>query len=348
MLSSIWIFSFFLIRVITSNDTKLYIDGITLDGWEFVRDLFKENFVKGLDLGGSVAIYHEGELVVDLWGGWFNKSQTTLYDNNTLQLVFSTTKGITAIAVALCVERGWLDYSELVSRYWPEYAQNGKEYTTVADILSHRAGLPLLPSSAEYYFNWTAMIQFLEQEKPLWSPGSAYSYHALTYGHLAAELIQRVDPKQRTITQFIQDEIADPLNVEFYVGLPKDEEYRVSPLILSPESFQGMNDSTQSLFLDFNEPIVHQVPIPAANGITNARSLAKIYAALIMNVEDNKKEFLNRTILEEAIRSTTLDGELDFLTNTSMTFGMGFLLFDKEFPFFNSTIFGHVGNQIKL
>ena len=162
MLSSIWIFSFFLITVITSNDTKLYIDGITLDGWEFVRDLFKENFVKGLDLGGSVAIYHEGELVVDLWGGWFNKSQTTLYDNNTLQLVFSTTKGLVAGAVALCVQRNLLNYSELVTKYWPEYRQNNKENTTVADILSHRAGLPTLQLPFEDYLNCTKIIHILE------------------------------------------------------------------------------------------------------------------------------------------------------------------------------------------
>ncbi|CAF5069440.1 unnamed protein product, partial [Rotaria sp. Silwood1] len=143
------------------------------------------------DLGASIAVYYQGKLVVDLWGGWFDQARTKPYDNDTLQLVFSTSKGLVAVAVALCVQQGLLDYPALVTKYWPEYGQNGKENTTVADILSHRAGLPNAPPYFEEYLNWTGMIHTLEQQHPLWPPGTTHGYHGLTYGWLAGELVRR-------------------------------------------------------------------------------------------------------------------------------------------------------------
>ncbi|CAF4174372.1 unnamed protein product [Rotaria sp. Silwood2] len=126
------------------------------------------------------AAYYQGSLAFELGGGWFDQSRTQLYDVETLQLVFSTSKGLVAAAVALAVQRGLLDYSALVTRYWPEYGQNGKENTTVADIMSHRAGLPYISTPFEQFLNWTAMIHTLEQMTPLWSPGPAHGYHAYT------------------------------------------------------------------------------------------------------------------------------------------------------------------------
>jgi len=346
---SIWISIFLISAVCSQHDHNHYnIDGTTANGWEFVRDLFEENFVEERDLGASLAIYHQGKLVVDLSGGWFDRSFTKPYDNNTLQLVFSTTKGLVAITAALCVEKGLLDYSELVTKYWPEYGQNGKENTTVADILSHRAGLPVESGPPEQILNWTAMVQSLEQQQPLWTPGTAHSYHALTYGWLAGELIRRVDPKKRTLGQFIQDEIANQIGIEFYVGLPSEEDYRVSPLTLSLENLRTLNDSMQSLYYFYNDPRLRQAEIPAANGITNARSLAKLYASLIMNLDDGKqKRLLNETILKQATKSNTPKGELDFRANVSSSFGMGFLLLDQAFPFFESEIFGHPGKYFQ-
>jgi CubicO group peptidase (beta-lactamase class C family) len=244
---SIWIDIFLVSAVYSINHDHSNIGGTTDNGWEFVRDLLKENLVEERDLGTSVSIYHQGKLVVNLWGGWFDRSFTKPYDNNTLQLVFSTTKGLVAIAAALCVEKGLIDYSELVTKYWPEYGQNGKENTTVADILSHRAGLPIESGPVEQFLNWTAMVHSLEEQKPLWSPGTAHSYHALTYGWLAGELIRRVDPKKRTFGQFIQEEIANKIGIEFYVGLPAEEDCRVSPLTLSLKNLQTLNDSIEAL-----------------------------------------------------------------------------------------------------
>ena len=336
---------FLAVIIVSSKGTELRVHGTTADGWEFVRDLFEENFQQDRDLGGSVAIYHQGNLVVNLWGGWFNKSKTQAYDNNTLQLVFSTSKGLVAVAAALCVQRGLLNYSALVTNYWPEYGQNNKENTTVADILSHRAGLPLDSSPFEHYLNWTAMIHKLEQGSPMWPPGTAHGYHSLTYGWLAGELIRRVDPMNRTVGQFIRDEIAKPLGIEFYIGLPSQEEFRVSPLDIVLYANGTTNESTSMTDNVFNEIRTHQAEIPAANGITNAQSVARLYACLIGDVEDQKyKRILNEETLKRAIRSNTPTNEIDLVLNTSSKFGMGFLLLDDLFSSLGPNLFGHSGN----
>jgi CubicO group peptidase (beta-lactamase class C family) len=330
--------------VICFNDVDYNIRGTTATGWEPVRDLFKQNFAQGLDTGASVAIYHQGQLVVDLSGGWFDQSRTKPYDSDTLQLVFSTSKGVVAAAAALCVQQGLLDYSALVTKYWPEYGQNGKENTTVADILSHRAGLPEHPSSLEQLLNWTAMIQWLEQQTPIWSPGTAQGYHALTYGWLAGELIRRVDPKKRTVGQFIQNEIANQIQTELYIGLPPNQEPRVSPLDFTDVQTIP-NGSMLDLYEFYNERRTHQAEIPAANGITNARSLAKFYASLIGDVDDQKgSRILKEEILKQATKSSPAVNKLDLVLQLPVSFGMGFMLYDQDFPQFGSGIFGHPGS----
>ncbi|CAF1259446.1 unnamed protein product [Rotaria magnacalcarata] len=336
----ICIWSLLIVKIITKENVDFNIHGSTADGWHFVRELFQENFIEQRDLGASVAIYHQGKLVVDLWGGWFNDIKSEPFDNNTLQLVFSTSKGLVAVAVALCVQRGLLDYSALVTTYWPEYGQNGKENTTVADILSHRSGLPLDVSPFEHYLNWTVMINKLEQQNPLWPPGTAHGYHTMTYGWLAGELVRRVDPKNRTLGEFIRDEIAIPLNIEFYIGLPPEEEHRVSPLYFQTNETQSSLD----IYIVFNNQSAHQAQIPAANGITNARSVAKLYASLMSDVDDYKyKRLLNEQILKVAIKSNTPENEIDLVLQLPTKFGMGFLLMDQNFPSLAPGIFGHTG-----
>ncbi|CAF3371560.1 unnamed protein product [Rotaria socialis] len=316
LLYYICIWSLLIIKSITKENVDFPIYGSTADGWHFVRELFQENFIEQRDLGASVAIYHQGKLVVDLWGGWFNDRKSEPFDNNTLQLVFSTSKGLVAVAVALCVQRGLLDYSALVTTYWPEYGQNGKENTT------------------------TTMVNKLEQQNPLWPPGTAHGYHTVTYGWLAGELVRRVDPKGRTLGEFIRDEIAKPLNIEFYIGLPPEEEHRVSPLYLQTNESQSSLDT----YIAFNNPSAHQAEIPAANGITNARSVAKLYASLMSDVDDFKyKRLLNEQILKIAIKSNTPENEIDLTSQLPTQFGMGFLLMDQNFPPLAPGIFGHIG-----
>ncbi|CAF1197938.1 unnamed protein product [Rotaria sordida] len=345
MCSVTFVWCLFILSIVVRSDPVDYnIRGTIKPGWEFVRDLFRENFVQDRDLGASVAAYYQGSLAFKLGGGWFDQSRTKPYDIDTLQLVFSTSKGFVAAAVALAVQRGLLDYSALVTRYWPEYGQNGKENTTVADIMSHRAGLPDISEPFEQFLNWTAMIHTLEQMAPLWPPGSAHGYHALTYGWLAGELIRRVDPKKRSLGQFIQEEISDLINLELFIGLPINQEYRVSPLELSENIKQNINESDLVEIDLFNEPRTHRAEIPAANGIATAWSIARLYSALNTDLDDGKyKRILNEDILKLATRSNTPEDEIDLVLEVKSSFGMGFSLFHDAFSEFGPGIFGHGG-----
>ena len=325
--------------------TEDTIRGSTAPGWEFVRDLFRDNFAADRDTGASIAVYHQGRLVVDLRGGWFDLSKARIYDADTLQLVFSTTKGLVATAAALCVQRGLLNYSALVTDYWPEYGQKGKERTTVKDILSHRAGLPNDPAPIDQLFNWTAAIHLLEQEAPVWPPGTAQGYHALTYGWLAGELIRRVDPKRRSLKQFLQEEIAQRVGLEFYIGLPSDKENRVSPLIFR-DNVGILNESQIAFYERYNEARLHQAEIPAANGITNARSLAKLYASLIGNIDGQPdSRLIEEEIIQQAIeKAARTEDEMDVTLQSPFPLAKGFMLYDRDYPFLGPNTFGHTGN----
>ena len=335
------------ILLVIASLCRAEIGGTTAEGWEFVRPLFEENFVKERDLGASVAVYHQGRLVVDLWGGLVDRDCQQPYDDNTLQLVFSTTKGLVAVAAALCVQRGYLDYSALVTKYWPEYGKHGKENTTVADVLSHRAGLPYELLPLEEFLNWTAIIHSLEEQRPVWPPGSTHGYHALTYGWLAGELVRRVDPKGRTLGGFIQEEIADVIGMDFYVGLPVEQLSRVAPITFSIADLQAINLTIQNTFLVYNEPRVQRAEIPGANGITNARSLARLYASLIGELDGGARpRLLTESVLNQAITSNTPAGEVDYIFQSPVSvFAMGFLLFDQTYPFPGSTSFGFGGKS---
>ncbi|CAF4644655.1 unnamed protein product [Rotaria socialis] len=332
------------------------VGGIVQNDWESLRALFEQNFQNNVDLGASLAVYHRGKLVVNLWGGWFDKQKTKPYDNDTLQLVFSTSKGLVAMTIALCVQRGLLSYTDKVIKYWPEYGQSGKENTTVADVMSHRAGLPALRNSnlsTHEYLDWYSVIHKLEKQKPYWVPGTQHGYHAYTYGWLAGELVQRVDIKKRTLGQFIRDEIAKPTQSEFYIGLPENYENRVSPIVTKVIEKQMFNVTTNSLFqqtlLPFseldsvNDPIVHQAEIPAANGITNAKSTARLYASLIGDL-DVTKRLLNTKILKQATKSNTPENEPDqVLMQISTIFGMGFMTYGSVFNIMGPGTFSHNG-----
>ncbi|CAF1389289.1 unnamed protein product [Rotaria sordida] len=187
------------------------------------------------------------------------------------------------------------------------------------------------------------MIDLLEQERPVWLPGHAQGYHAFTYGWLAGELIRRVDPQRRTIGEFIREEIADRLQTEFYIGLPQEFEQRVSPLIFT-DIERIMNRSMLALYEFFNEARAHQAEIPAGNGITNARSLARIFASLIGNIDDREdSRLLQPEILQRATTLNTLPNEIDIIMKIPFPFGMGFMLYEQDFPMFGSKSFGHTG-----
>ncbi len=341
--------------------------GDVAPGWEKVREAFVGNFA-GEEVGAAVAVYHRGRKVVDLWGGSFDAEGSRDYSEDTLQLVFSTTKGITAIAVAMCVERGLLSYDEKVSTYWPEFAAQGKGDATVAQLLSHQCGLYTVDGdiSLSEALDWSTVTARLAATAPRWPIGSAHGYHALTYGWLAGELVRRVDPAGRSLGTFVQQEIVAKVGAELWIGLPEEHEPRVSPMIgglnamnddsIDPavkammEQFMGPNSpGGQALSLNgafgvdgaFNRRDVHAAEIPAANAITNARSLARIYAATIGEVDGVR--LLTSSTVDRARTKVTPDNEPDVCLIMPTTFGMGFMVHGMFSLFGGPGSFGHPG-----
>ena len=338
----------------------LTVDKIA-SGWEPVRAAFLEGFEKNEEHGAGVAVYHRGQCVVDLMGGWRDKDHTVPYGTDALQVVFSTTKGITSIAVAMCVERGLLEYSEKVATYWPEFADNGKSEVTVAQLLSHRAGLYTVDGdiTLEEALDWDTVTGRLAVTAPRFPVDSTHGYHAITFGWLAGELVRRVSGK--SIGQFVRDEIAAPLDAEFHIGLPEELESRVARLMahpipkFTPEVAKLMMERSapgtkgaEALGLNgafgngvFNKPEVHRAMIPGANGIGNARSLARIYAATVGEVDGVR--ILGEDTRARATVSNTPKGEMDQVLISETDFAMGFMVHCPRTPFSGPTSFGHDG-----
>ena len=330
-------------------------------GWEPVRAAFLEGFEKNEEHGAGVAVYHRGQCVVDLMGGWRDKDHTVPYGTDALQVVFSTTKGITSIAVAMCVERGLLEYSEKVATYWPEFADKGKSEVTVAQLLSHRAGLYTVDGdiTLEEALDWDTVTGRLAVTAPRFPVDSTHGYHAITFGWLAGELVRRVSGK--SIGQFVRDEIAAPLDAEFHIGLPEELEPRVARLMahpipkFTPEVAKLMMERSapgtkgaEALGLNgafgngvFNKPEVHRAMIPGANGIGNARSLARIYAATVGEVDGVR--ILGEDTRARATVSNTPKGEMDQVLISETDFAMGFMVHCPRTPFSGPTSFGHDG-----
>jgi len=339
-------------------------EGFVAPGWEPVRAAFERNFELGEEVGASAAVYHRGQLVVDVHGGVFAAGSDRPYDDSTLQLMFSTTKGIVAIAVAMCAQRGLIDYDATVATYWPEFAAQGKGEATVAQLLSHQCGLiaPDAPVTLADALDWKTITSMLADTKPDWPIGTGHGYHAVTFGWLAGELIRRTDG--RSPGQFLADEIAGPLGVDLWIGLPEEMEARVSPIIGRPlnednpdptiramlEMFLGPDTrGGRALFLNgaflvedaFNRRDVHAAEIPAANGIGTAAALAKVYAATMAEVDGVR--LLDRATLDRARTTITPSNEPDLCLVMPTTFGLGFMTHGMFTPFSGPGSFGHSG-----
>ena len=200
------------------------VEGHVGRGFESVRDAFAENFARRGELGGACCAYVHGEKVVDLWGGIRNKQTGEPWERNTMVLVYSATKGLAAMTLAIAHSRGWLDYEERVATYWPEFAQNGKERITVRQLLAHQAGLFAFdePVDRSVVADLDRLAVVLARQKPAWEPGTRQAYHAITLGFYEGELLRRVDPRHRSLGQFFQDEIATPLGEDLYIRLPEE------------------------------------------------------------------------------------------------------------------------------
>src|SRR5690349_24085391 len=203
--------------------SEAIIHGFAGSGFEAVHEAFADNFSRRHELGAACCIYQNGKKVVDLWGGIRNKATGEPWEEDTMVLVYSATKGLAAMTLALAHSRGWLDYEERVATYWPEFAQDGTETIPVRQLLAHQAGLFALdqPLDKETLADPDRLASILARQEPAWEPGTRQAYHAITLAYYESEILRRVDPGHRTLGSFFQDEIARPLGLDFYIRLPE-------------------------------------------------------------------------------------------------------------------------------
>uniref|UniRef100_A0A0K0DAZ5 Beta-lactamase domain-containing protein n=1 Tax=Angiostrongylus cantonensis TaxID=6313 RepID=A0A0K0DAZ5_ANGCA len=191
----------------------LHFDGETAEGFDGVRKAFQQNFLDGWEAeGASLAVYVKGQKVVDLWGGYADKHAARKWKKDTLSVVFSCTKAVAAVCIAVLADRGRLSYDDLVSKHWPGFAKNGKENITIEWVMSHMSGLPYLDTiiTEDMATDHHRMRKVLEEEKPKFTPGMSSGYHALTYGWLVDQIVRHTDDKKRSIGQFLREEITGP------------------------------------------------------------------------------------------------------------------------------------------
>ena len=346
-----------------------FVSGFVAPGWEAVHDQFVTNIETKEDIGAGLCIIHHGQPVADLIGGFFENTATIPYARDTLQLVFSSTKGVVATAVAMCVERGLLSYDEPVALYWPEFAAKGKEKITVAQLLSHQAGLYTIDGTIAFEdaLDWNTITQRLADTAPIFPVGSTHGYHAITFGWLAGELVRRVDG--RNIGRFIEEEIANPLGIEIYVGLPEHLEIRVSPINTGWSRTLGTNIENKTVaptpVLDSDSPLaralsvngafnvkggfnrrdMHAAQVPGANGITNAPSLARMYAATIGEVDgvNGKVRLISEAMMQRASSTVTPREERDHCLMLKTRFAMGYMTNSETSAYSDAGTFGHPG-----
>ncbi|MDH6197832.1 CubicO group peptidase (beta-lactamase class C family) [Mycobacterium frederiksbergense] len=284
------------------------IGGDVDEGYGRVADAFRANFANGHEVGAALAVYRDGRKVVDLWGGYRNGLTRAPWQRDTMVNMFSTTKGVAALAVALAVSKGLLCYDARVADYWPEFAQAGKGDVTVRQLLGHQAGLSALkpaPTLADVA-DPARLSTFLAAQAPAWPPGTRHGYHAVTIGWYESELIRRTDPAGRTLGRFLADEIAGPLGSDLHIGLPDGVDrdrlahihswarievlrhLRVMPpgfvaTSLNPFGLAartvGVPKGVNAFDGDYNRDEVRAVEIPSANGIGTARAVARIYGS---------------------------------------------------------------------
>jgi CubicO group peptidase (beta-lactamase class C family) len=318
-----------------------------------VCDAFVANFEQNLELGAAVVVYHRGKLVVDLAGGLFARGSEIRYSRETLQPIFSATKGITALAANMLADRGQLELEAPVVDYWPEFAQAGKFWIPVRCLLTHQSGVLGLDEaiSLEQLLDWYVVVEALAAQRPDWESCTMHGYHSMTYGFLVGEVIRRVTGL--SVGTYVKKEIARALQTDFFIGLPKGIEARVAPIHLpevdpqhlrlpdsGPYAARALNWISPPLQpTDVNRPEVQAAELPAANGIGSARSLAKIFAATIGSIDG--VQLLSREAMEQ-LRLERWRG-LDLVMGVENAVGLGFLLPSDWCPLGGAGSFGTAG-----
>lgn len=336
------------------------INGFAEPRFSLVADAFARNFENGSEAGAAVCVHVDGRVVVDMWSGIADVETGQKWTEATAAPIYSSTKAATALCAHILVQRRQLDLDAPVSDYWPEFAAEGKGGIPVRWLLSHRAGLPAFEPALpfEALLEGTPVVNALAKQRPFWQPGSDHGYHALTFGWLVGEVVRRVSGK--SLGTFFAEEVADPAQLDFWIGLPEAEEVRTARMIAADVSGQEIQQMLEGPLApgglawnalsvggaidaqDFvNSRAVHAAEMPAANGITTARSLSRMYAAMIGEVDGVR--LLSDAAVDEA-RLPQSDGP-DRVLQLPTRFGLGFMLHSPPgFDLLDRGSFGHGGS----
>ena len=330
--------------------------------FEHVKEAFAENFATKGEVGAAVAITLDNRPVVDIWGGNSDRARTKPWTRDTLVNVWSTTKGPAAMCLHRLAEQGRLDLDAPVSSYWPEFAQAGKEKVPVTFLLNHKAGLPAIKAKipGEMFYNWDAMTSALAAHTPWWEPGTRHGYHAFTYGFLIGEVLRRITG--RSIGTYFREEFAQPLDIDFHIGLAAEHDARVAQMIgadppppgepnlfteafKDPESVSSKtlaNPATVMQVKTINTREWRGAEIPAANGHSTARALARLYGALACGGEVDGVHVLSSESIERCHIETANGQDAVLLRPTR--FSLGFMLPMPEMAHArHPRNFGHAG-----
>lgn len=348
-----------------NSSQHVHIEGQVSEGFEAVREAFAENFSLRHELGGACCVYHRGEKVVDLWGGVRDKPSGEPWEEDTMVIVYSTTKGLAAMTLAVAHSRGWLDYEERISTYWPEFAQNGKEAITVRQLLAHQAGLFAFDGQADRSLiaDPDRLAVVLARQKPAWEPGTRQAYHAITLGYYESELLRRVDPQHRSLGQFFQDEIATPLGLDFYIRLPEAIPNSRLATLARPgllamlrgfglrfffTAFNRRSNIARALegsMFPHDEQRIYarNFEVPAGGGVGTARAIAHAYGVFA----SGGRELKLRPETLQALAAPAIPPARGFYDECMMTdgvqFSLGFMRHCTVWPFGNVGSFGMPG-----
>ena len=319
------------------SDHPTPLGGTCSARFEPVRELFVSKLETGEDLGASVALNIDGEMVVDLWGGWVDKARTTPWTEHTITNVFSTTKTMTALAALVLVDRGELDLDASVAKYWPEFAARGKSGVMVRHLLSHMSGVSgwEQPITLDDVYDWEKSTTLLAMQAPWWEPGTASGYHMLNYGHLIGEVIRRITGQR--LGEFFAAHVAVPLGADFHIGLQPAEFHRIANVVPPPSAVQAeipQLDPNSVAFKTWTNPSAPPesswtegwrcADLGAGNGHGNARSVARLQSAVACGGQVDGVRLLSPQTIDR-IFETQSDG-IDIVIGTPLKFGVGYSL----------------------
>jgi CubicO group peptidase (beta-lactamase class C family) len=299
-----------------------------------VRDALAQNLDSGEELGASLVLDIDGDIVIDMWGGFRDEARTVPWSKDTITNVWSSTKPVTSLAALMLVDRGQLDVDAPVARYWPEFAANGKQDVLVRHVMGHTSGVSGLdqPAVAEDLYDWPKVTSRFAAQAPWWEPGTASGYHALNYGHLVGELVRRISGK--TLKQFVAEEIAGPLGADFQIGAAESDWGRIAnvvpppPLPMDLAALDPASPAVKTLTGPLVEADVANTPgwrradIGAANGHGNARSVARVMSVVARGGEVDGVRLLGQETIDLIFREQS--NGIDLVLGVPLRYGIGY------------------------